>query len=81
MSTSVANRKGPSASDGRPVSYRIYNLLLRAYPTEFRDDFGPYMACTGSGGNQKTEPRRKLIKPMQSLRILRRGQISLSTQY
>ncbi len=44
MSTSVANTKRRPANEGRPISYRLYDLLLRAYPAKFRCEYGPQMA-------------------------------------
>jgi len=52
MSTSIAKT--------RPISYRIYDLLLRAYPAKFRDEYGPPMAQVFRDCHRAEKRRGKL---------------------
>ena len=41
-----------------PVSQRFYALMLRAYPTEFRREYGPHMAQLFRDSGQAAESRK-----------------------
>jgi hypothetical protein len=60
MSTSIANKKSPPEYPGRPVSYRIYEQLLRAYPAKFRDEYGAPMAQVFRDCHRAEKRRGKL---------------------